>query len=165
MKRFLITLSFTLISSVTMLGQTLSIMKIGEEILSKNNFLSAKQIVKQRGMKISEFHQTSFEAYMELGNGDFLNSIYYCFINAVSKTDKHIKMVRFYFTYGSDFHYRLSKDLKSMNYVQIGRAKEVMIIETGALAIQTEYSNSRYRCLVTQAVGEDIIQVTFERKK
>ena len=52
-----------------------------------------------------------------------------------------------------------------MNYVQIGRAKEVMIIETGALAIQTEYSNSRYRCLVTQAVGEDIIQVTFERKK
>ena len=58
-----------------MLGQTLSIMKIGEEILSKNNFLSAKQIVKQRGMKISEFHQTSFEAYMELGNGDFLNSL------------------------------------------------------------------------------------------
>ena len=165
MKRFLITLSFTLISSVTMLGQTLSIMKIGEEILSKNNFLSAKQIVKQRGMKISELYQTAFDADLELGNEAFLNSFCRCRVNAVSKANKRIKMVRFYFTYGSDFHYRLSKDLKSINYVQIGRAKEVMIIETGVLAIQTEYSNSRYRCLVTQAVGEDIIQVTFERKK
>lgn len=165
MKRLFITLLVVVIGSLTMLGQTLSIMKIGEEILSKNNFLSAKQIVKQRGMKISELKQTYFLAYSDLENGSFLNSICYCCVNAVSKTNKHIKMVRFYFTYGSDFHYRLSKDLKSMNYVQIGRAKEVMIIETGALAIQTEYSNSRYRCLVTQAVGEDIIQVTFERKK
>lgn len=165
MKRFLITLSFTLIGSLTMLGQNSSVAKIGEEVLNKNNFLSAKQIVKQCGMKISELKQTYFQAYSDLENGSFLNSICYCWVNAVSKTNKHIKMVRFYFTYGSDFHYRLSKDLKSMNYVQIGRAKEVMIIETGVLAIQTEYSNSRYRCLVTQAVGEDIIQVTFERKK
>lgn len=72
MKRLFITLLVVVIGSLTMLGQTLSIMKIGEEILSKNNFLLAKQIVKQRGMKISEFHQTSFEAYMELENGDFL---------------------------------------------------------------------------------------------
>ena len=165
MKRLFITLLVVGIGSLTMLGQTLSIMKIGEEILSKNNFLSAKQIVKQRGMKISELEQTCFLACSDLENGSFLNSICYCCVNAVSKTNKHIKMARFYFTYGSDFHYRLSKDLKSMNYVQIGRAKEVMIIETGALAIQTEYSNSRYRCLVTQAVGEDIIQVIFERKK
>ena len=164
MKRFLITLSFTLISSLTMLGQNLSVAKIGEEILNKNNFLSAKLIIKQRGMKISELKQTYFQAYSDLENGSFLNSICYCWVNAVSKTNKHIKMVRFYFTYGSDFHYRLSKDLKSMNYVQIGRAKEVMIIETGALAIQTEYSNGKYLCLFTQAVGEDIIQVTFKRK-
>lgn len=60
MKRFLITLSFTLISSLTMLGQNLSVAKIGEEILNKNNFLSAKLIVKQRGMKISELKQTYF---------------------------------------------------------------------------------------------------------
>ena len=52
-----------------------------------------------------------------------------------------------------------------MGYTQIGRAKEVMIIATGAIAILTEYSNSRYHCLVAQAVGEDILEVTFERKK
>lgn len=165
MKRLFITLLVVVIGNLTMLGQNSSVAKIGEEVLNKNNFLSAKQIVKQRGMKISEFHQTSFEAYMELENGDFLNSICYCRVNAVSKTNKRIKMVRFYFNYGSNFHYRLKKDLKNMGYAQIGRPKEVMVIATGAVAISTEYSNSRYRCLVTQAVGDDIIEVTFERKK
>ena len=43
MKRLFITLLVVVIGSLTMLGQTLSIMKIGEEILSKNDFLSAKQ--------------------------------------------------------------------------------------------------------------------------
>lgn len=165
MKRLFITLLVVVIGSLTMLGQTLSIMKIGEEILSKNNFLSAKQIVKRRGMKISELYQTAFDADLELGNEAFLNSFCRCRVNAVSKANKRIKMVRFYFIYGSNFHYRLKKDIINMNYTQIGRAKEVMIIATGVIAIQTEYSNDRYRCLVTQAVGEDIIEVTFERNK
>nr|DAU40745.1 MAG TPA: hypothetical protein [Caudoviricetes sp.] len=164
MKRLFITLLVVVIGSLTMLGQTLSIMKIGEEILNKNNFLSAKQIVKQCGMKISEINQTSFLAYSDLENGSFLNSICCCSVNAVSKTNKHIKMVRFYFDYGSDFHYRLKKDSKNMGYTQIGRAKEVMIIETGVLAIQTEHSNGKYLFLFTQAVGEDIIEVRFKRK-
>lgn len=149
--------------NLTMLGQNSSVAKIGEEVLNKNNFLSAKQIVKQRGMKISEIDQTSFEAYLE--NDGFLKSFCVCRVNAISKTNKHIKIVRFYFDYGSDFHYRLKKDLKNMGYTQIGRAKEVIVIATGAIAILTEYSNSRYHCLVAQAVGEDILEVTFERKK
>ena len=52
MKRLFITLLVVVIGSLTMLGQTLSIMKIGEEILSKNNFLSAKQIIKSNKMDI-----------------------------------------------------------------------------------------------------------------
>jgi len=157
MKRLLITLVVAIIGSLTMFGQNSSVAKIGEEVLNKNNFLSAKQIVKQRGMKISEIDQTSFEAYLE--NDGFLKSFCVCRVNAISKTNKHIKIVRFYFDYGSDFHYRLKKDLKNMGYTQIGRAKEVIIIATGAIAILTEYSNSRYHCLVTQAVGEIIIKL------
>lgn len=163
MKRLFITLLVVVIGNLTMLGQNSSVAKIGEEVLNKNNFLSAKQIVKQRGMKISKIDQTSFEAYLE--NDGYLKSFCVCRVNAISKTNKHIKIVRFYFDYGSDFHYRLKKDLKNMGYTQIGRAKEVMIIATGAIAILTEYSNSRYHCLVAQAVGEDILEVTFERKK
>lgn len=52
MKRLFITLLVVVIGNLTMLGQTLSIMKIGEEILSKNNFLSAKQIIKSNKMDI-----------------------------------------------------------------------------------------------------------------
>lgn len=52
MKRLFITLLVVVIGSLTMLGQTLSIMKIGEEILSKNNFLSAKQIINSNKMDV-----------------------------------------------------------------------------------------------------------------
>ena len=165
MKRLFITLLVVVIGSLTMLGQTLSIMKIGEEILSKNNFLSAKQIVKQRGMKISEFHQTSFEAYMELENGDFLNSIYYCFVNAVSKTNKRIKIVRFYFFCGSNFHYRLTKDLENMNYIKIGRTIDGIIPETGTYVIQSEYSKDTYHCIVRYAPSNGVFEINLERKK
>ena len=72
MKRLFITLLVVVIGSLTMLGQNSSVAKIGEEVLNENNFLSAKQIIKQRGMKISKIDQTSFEAYLE--NDGYLKS-------------------------------------------------------------------------------------------
>ena len=62
MKRLFITLLVVVIGSLTMLGQTLSIMKIGEEILSKNNFLSATQIIKSNKMDIKKNNQTQLTA-------------------------------------------------------------------------------------------------------
>lgn len=163
MKRLFITLLVVVIGSLTMLGQTLSIMKIGEEILNKNNFLSAKQIVKQRGMKISEINQTQLTAAL-MENG--FNSICICNVWTFSKTNKHIKLVRFIINYGSSFHYRLTKDLENMNYIKIGRTKDGLIPETGAYVIQSEYSKDTYHCIVRYAPSDGTFEIRlFERKK
>lgn len=162
MKRFLITLSFTLISSLTMLGQTLSIMKIGEEILSKNNFLSAKQIIKSNKMDILKNNQTQLTASL-MENG--FNSICICDVLAFSKTNKHIKLVRFIINCGSSFHYRLTKDLESMNYIKIGRTKDGIIPETGTYVIQLEYSKDTYHCIVRHAPSNGTFEIRLEKKK
>ena len=51
MKRLFITLLVVGIGSLTMLGQTLSIMKIGEEILSKNNKNKRNMKLKKSSVK------------------------------------------------------------------------------------------------------------------
>ena len=87
MKRLFITLLVVVIGNLTMLGQTLSIMKIGEEILSKNNFLSAKQIIKSNKMDILKNNQTQLTASL-MENG--FNSICICDVLHFSKTIKII---------------------------------------------------------------------------
>lgn len=162
MKRLFITLLVVVIGSLTMFGQTLSIMKIGEEILSKNNFLSAKQIIKSNKMDILKNNQTQLTASL-MENG--FNSICICDVLAFSKTNKHIKLVRFIINYGSSFHYRLTKDLESMNYIKIGRTKDGIIPETGAYVIQSEYSKDTYHCIVRHAPSDGTFEIRLERKK
>ena len=162
MKRLFITLLVVVIGSLTMLGQTLSIIKIGEEILSKNDFLSAKQIIKSNKMDILENNQTQFTASL-MENG--FNSFCFCNVLAFSKTNKHIKLVRFFINYGSSFHYRLTKDLENMNYIKIGRTKEGIIPETGVYVIQSEYSKDTYHCIVRHAPSDGTFEIRLERKK
>ena len=141
MKRLFITLLVVVIGSLTMLGQTLSIMKIGEEILSKNNFLSAKQIIKSNKMDILKNNQTQLTASL-MENG--FNSICICDVLAFSKTNKHIKLVRF---------------------IIIAKNKDGIIPETGAYVIQSEYSKDTYHCIVRHAPSDGTFEIRLERKK
>ena len=93
------------------------------------------------------------------------NNICICDVWAFSKTNKHIKLVRFIINYGSDFHYRLTKDLESMNYIKIGRTKDGIIPGTDTYVIQSEYSNDTYHCIVRYAPSAGTFEIRLERKK
>lgn len=152
-----------IICSICTWGQVLSVVDVGNSILDKNNFATAKQIFKQNGLVLNpDYLSQSPQTHASSMLGDDKFTSLMASMDAYSKTDKRIKQVTFLI--GGYYQGRVVDDLKSLGYKYTGKI-EWVTLGNGVSVPQVTYVKGVKRCLI-QDIDDGVFQnIIFKRNK
>lgn len=153
MKRLLLSLA-VILCSVFAWGQALSVVDIGNQCLTKNNFAAAKQVFRDNALSPA-VRETSTDYVVSVGDDAYTA----CMAAIKAYTSKTIKEVTFLI--GEYYQDRLTSDLKACGYKYA--SKQTVTLENGARVPQTTYVNGVKRCMV-QTLDGGFLNIIFKRK-
>ena len=153
MKRVILMLMAVIAFSLSAWCQSSVIIPMGNEILTKNSLMSAKQIFKNEHMSLDMLSSTH-GVYMDDLSRDFS-----LLVSVDANRNGTIKEVSF--LCGAMYCLGLEEELSKINYKLIKSGKTTL--ENGASVPQKIYSNGTKRCYV-RTLDNAMLQIIFKRQ-
>lgn len=135
-----------------------SVVKIGDAVLNKNNFKSAQQVFEENELDIDPLFSSETHAVSMMGTNKFNSVSGHIF--AVSQTDQRIKEV--WFTIGKYHFDSVEPDLKSLGYTLLKTGTATL--GNGHVVPQKTYAKGNKRCMVQTLDKGEALAITFKRQ-
>lgn len=152
MKKMMLMLMTVVLFSLSAWSQSSVIIPLGNAVITKNSFVSAKQLFKEKDMTLDI--QSSNRGFFMEGRGDF--AIMAVVEGTASGTIKEVS-----FLCGAMYWGGLEEEIQKAGYKLIHKGKTTL--GNGASVPQKTYSNGIKRCYV-RTLDNAMVQIVFKRK-